>query len=47
VLGKPDSTVAEPVGEHDLLDALIEGAPDTCFGQVRGFEFEEQAYVHT
>jgi hypothetical protein len=46
MLGKPDSAVSEPVGEHDLLHALIECTLDPGFGQIRGFEFKKKTYVH-
>jgi hypothetical protein len=46
MLGKPHRAVSEPVGEHDLLHALIEGALDAGFGQIRGFEFKKQTQFH-
>ena len=46
MFGKPDSAVSEPVGEHDLLHALIEDALDAGFGQIRGFEFKKQTQFH-
>lgn len=46
MFGKPDGAVSELVGEHDLLDTLIEGALDAGFGQIRGLKFKKQTQVH-
>jgi hypothetical protein len=46
MLGEPDCTVAELVGEHRLLDTLIERALHAGFRQIRGFEFEKQTQFH-
>jgi hypothetical protein len=46
MLRDPDCAVAELVGEHRLLDTLIERPLDAGFRQIRGFEFEKQTQVH-
>src|SRR5947209_7606046 len=46
MLGKPYRTVSEPVSQHDLVHALVERALDSRFGQIRGFQFEKETYVH-
>jgi hypothetical protein len=46
MFGKPNGPVSKTIGEHGLLDALIEGALDAGFGQIRSFKFKEQTQFH-